>query len=128
MLRRRAFFRALPVGARLVLSVGTLARVFSGAFEPLRQAGLVERIRAEGDWGDEEELARRVSACMVRCFLNVTSVLQCMDGFACVAVSCIRVGAEDAGTTIRNLYVGPQHLRLPANEQEWEAAAHHVFV
>ena len=59
---------------------------------------------------------------------QVTPVLRCVDGFACVAVSCVKVGAEDAENTLRNLYVGPQHLRVPEDEGEWETAVQQLFI
>ena len=80
---------------------------------------------------EEEDFARLTDAVdksMVRCYLNVTPVLNCVDGFACVAVMCYRTGAANAGKEVKNLYVAPQHLRLPADEREWDSAIAHVFV
>lgn len=68
---RRAVFRALPAGSKLVMSVGTLARVFDGAFQPMQQRKLVERLEAQLGAGGEHELAQRVEDSLVRCFLQV---------------------------------------------------------
>ena len=46
---RRAVFRALPVGTRLVMSLGTLADdvMVNSAFNPMQQSHLIDRIRAQ---------------------------------------------------------------------------------
>lgn len=82
----------------------------------------------DDDDRDFGEMIRRVEQSMVRCHLNVTSVMQCVEGYVCVAVSCELSGAKNAGSDIRNLYVAPQHLKIPDDEREWDAAASHVFV
>ena len=85
--------------------------------------------RSQGSGGavDKEDIAN-AKRMLVRCFLNVTSVMQCEDGFACVALSCTRIGAENAGSEVVNLYVAPQHLRIPADDSEWEGAAAYVLI
>lgn len=91
-----------------------------------KSGGIMEE---DGDEDDNfTELVSRVEKSMVRCYLNVTSVMNCADGFACVAVSCELSGAKSAGKEIRNLYVGPQHLRIPEDEREWDGAIPFVFV
>ena len=84
------------------------------------------------DQGREQEdsstMKSALNGSMVRCFLNVTSVLKCVDGFACVAVMCRRTGAKNAGKESKNLYVQPQFLRLPEDEREWDASSPFLYV
>ncbi len=130
------------MGTRLVMSLGVLAdRVMTqGAFDPMQQHHLIERLRAElgcnraGGGREEEEeeeykqLEKRARASKVHCILNVTSTMQCMEGFACVSLWCGRIGAENAGRERKNLYVAPQHLQVPEDEREWEGAVPYVLI
>jgi hypothetical protein len=51
--------------------------------------------------GDDASLVEdKVRASKVQCFLNITSVMRCVDGFVCIAVSCVRIGAENAGSQV----------------------------
>ena len=129
---RRAVFRALPVGTRLLVRLGDLADVMNQAFDPMLQAPLLERLEAElkdrPRNGQRSTLRQLAHASMVRCFLNVTSVMRCVDGFACVALSCRRIGAENAGPEVMNLYVAPQHLKVPEDDREWECAVSYVLI
>jgi hypothetical protein len=66
--------------------------------------------------------------CLVRCFLNVTSVLNCEDGLVCVAISCVNRGARNAGKDVKNVYVAPQDLRMPESDRQWEESLSYVLV
>jgi hypothetical protein len=66
--------------------------------------------------------------CLVRCFLNVTSVLNCEDGLVCVAISCANRGARNAGKDVKNVYVAPQDLRMPESDRQWEESLSYVLV
>ncbi len=74
------------------------------------------------------ELERLVRDSMVRCYLNVSSVLSCRDGFVCVAISCASAEAKNAGKDVKNFYVAPQHLLLPEDDRQWEAAVSHIVI
>lgn len=121
------------------MTLGVLADkvMTQGAFDPMQQHHLIERLRAElssnnhqgeEDAEEECELEKKVRASKVHCILNVTSTMQCMEGFACVSLWCGRIGAENAGRERRNLYVAPQHLRVPEDDREWEGAAPYVLI
>jgi hypothetical protein len=73
-------------------------------------------------------LARALDETMVRCYLSMTSVLDCEEGFVCVAVSCERIGARNAGTEMKNMYVAPQHLAMCKCDKEWECALGHICI
>jgi len=75
-----------------------------------------------------DSFVRAMEESRIRCHLNVASVLNCQDGFVCVAVSCARVGARSAGTEVRNLYVAPQHLLLGSDDKKWDAAHSYIFI
>lgn len=94
-----------------------------------RKKGVRRRssVRDEEENGEDAAM-HAVGKCMVRCYLNVTSVLRCREGFACVAISCALTGARNAGREVRNLYVSPQHLQMPEDEQQWDKAFHYVFI
>jgi hypothetical protein len=65
---------------------------------------------------------------LVRCFLNVTSVLSCKDGMVCVAMSCSNRRARNAGKEVKNVYLRPQDLRLPESDKQWEESLAHILV
>ena len=73
-------------------------------------------------------LRSAVERTLVRRFLNVTSVLSCKDGLVCIAVSCARKGARNAGKEVRNIYVAPQDLKLSDNEKQWDEAVSYIFI
>lgn len=74
------------------------------------------------------ELEKLVGESTVRCFLNVSSVLSCRDGFVCVAVSCAASDAKKAGNNIKNIYVAPQDLAMPEDDREWEGALSFIYI
>ena len=84
--------------------------------------------RMESSSRNRLELKRLVMESKVRCYLNVSSVLSCRDGFACVAVSFASAGAKNAGKDVRNLYVAPQHLLIPEDDRQWEASLAHIII
>ena len=102
---RRAVFRALPVGSKLVMTVGTFARVFDGAFKPMRQRKLVERLQAQLGRDDDEELERRVERSLVRCFLQVSafSVLAVIESVSASSLPRVKSmpAAGHAGAALR---------------------------
>lgn len=140
---RRAFFRAVPVGTRFLLRVEALCNMVD-AFSPGDQSHIIKSVRAQmaeaqsssrkGRGGAEARrpsdhaVMQGVCKSMVRCYLNVTSVLRCREGFACVALSCVTTGALHAGKEVKNLYVAPQHLVVPEDDQQWDRAFAYVFV
>jgi hypothetical protein len=65
---------------------------------------------------------------LVRCFLNVTSVLSCKDGMVCVAMSCSNRRARNTGKEVKNVYLRPQDLRLPESDKQWEESLAHILV
>jgi hypothetical protein len=74
------------------------------------------------------KFAKVMGEMLVRCFLSVTSVLNCEDGFVCVAVSCERIGANTAGTEMKNMYVAPQHLAMGSSDKQWDSALEHICI
>lgn len=76
----------------------------------------------------KRELVKLVEESSVRCFLNVSPVLSCRDGFVCVTMSCAAADAKKAGSKAKNIYVAPQELSLPEDEREWESALSFIYI
>jgi hypothetical protein len=143
----RASFRVLPVGTRLLMSISVLAHVIplldASKQSHIRKevcARVLERQRmaratrksasrnGEKSQSSSEDVDIGVAEFPVRCFLNTTSVQNCMHGLVCVAISCANSDARNAGREIRNLYVAPQHLALPEDDRAWDQAASYIYI
>jgi hypothetical protein len=74
------------------------------------------------------ELHKAMGKSLVQCYLNVTSVLSCKDGLVCVAVSCGRKDAKNAGKDVKNIYVAPQDLIMPEDDKQWDEALSYILV
>ena len=95
----------------------------SGSRAPSAQATLLDDTVA-----GRAALHSAMEAYLVRCHLNVTSVLSCTDGLICVAISCAIKGAKNTGKDVKNIYVGPQDLQIPETDKQWDEALSYIVV
>jgi hypothetical protein len=100
----------------------------ASAYRPVEKGSGMLACMLDNTARGKAELHRAMEQSLVQCYLNVTSVLSCKDGLVCIAVSCARKDAKNAGKEVRNIYVAPQDLMVPEGDKQWEEALSYIFV
>lgn len=90
------------------------------------QPGMLDTLMQNTERG-KEALRSAMNACSLQCFLSVPSILVASEGVVCVTLSCARVESRSELPEVRNVFVAPQHLRIPKDTHEWGEAVSFVY-